>query len=245
MRIAYLDEAGISDREPIAVQAAVVIDSDRHIKGVEVALSELADSCAPPECRAGFIFHAKELYHGGKTLKRDAGHDHGRGFLKSLLHIPADNGMEVAMHFIEKAGITDPRFIPDKAKDRAILYHTMAFIGCVVGIEMLMRSRYPKEVCHLVAENNTETRAAVRKAHNFLKTKESIETLPPNIRGVLPLQHIVDTVFFADKAESSALQLADACAFAIRRHLERRDDAAEYYGILIPALISRPSSPSD
>lgn len=243
MRLAYIDEAGISEREPFAVVAAVVVDGDRQLKGLENGLSELADACAPADKRAGFIFHAMELYNGGKTLTRtDYPREHGRGFLKSLVQIPADNGMEVAMHFIEKAAITDPLFRPKKASERATLYHQMAFIGCVVSIEMLMRTRYPGEIAHLVAEDNTQSRKLLKEAHTFLKSKEMVAGLPSAIRAVLPLHHIVDTVFFAEKTESSALQLADACVFAIRRHLEQRNDAADYYEPLIPALVNRPKT---
>lgn len=245
MRVAYLDEAGISEHEPFCVVAAVVVDSDRHIKGLEEALSTLADQCAPAGLRNGFVFHAKELHHGGKVLGRgDQPPEQRRAFLKTLVHIPADNEMEVVFHFIEKAEQTG-EFRPDKAQDRATLYHQMAFIGCVVGIEMLMRTRYPTEVAHLVAEDNAQARRFLRNAHNFLKNREEVEGLPRAVRGVLPLQHIVDTVFFAEKDESSALQLADACAFAIRRHLEGRPDASDYYDPLIPALVTRPRTDED
>lgn len=244
MRVAYLDEAGISENEPFCVVAAVVVDSDRHIKGLEQGLGTLADACAPPGCRQNFVFHAKELHHGGKTLRPAVlPPERRRAFLKSLVNIPADNGMEVVFHFIDKAA-QQGAFRPEKASERATLYHQMAFIGCVVGVEMLMRTRYPNEVAHLVAEDNAQARRFLRTAHAFLKNRQEVEGLPAAVRGVLPLQHIVDTVFFAEKNESSALQLADACAFAIRRHLEGRPDAADYYDPLIPALVTRPRTDS-
>lgn len=246
VRIAYLDEAGISEGEPYCVVAAVVVDSDRHSKGIETALSDLADGCAPPDKREGFIFHAAELYGGGKTLVRGVSPpDHGRGYLKSLANIPADNDMEVAMHFIEKAEAAALSELPGTARERAILFHTMAYIGCVFALEMLMRERYPDEVMHLVAEDNTQARARLRDAHAFLKDAAKVATLPEETQQGLPLHHIVDTVFFVEKTESSALQLADTCAFVIRRHLERRGDAATYYDPLIPALINRPKTDLD
>lgn len=247
VRIAYLDEAGISAREPFCVVAAVIIDSDRQAKGLEEALATLADGCAPPEHREGFIFHGKELYHGGKVLTRERYRpEHGRGYLKSLVNIPGDNDMEVAMHYIDKAEAAALQELPGTAHERAILFHTMAFIGCAFAIEMLMQTSYPDEVIHLVAENNTQSARAIRDAHAFLKNPAKVATLPEDVRAAyLPLRHIVDTTFFAEKAESAPLQLADACAFAIRRHLERRDDAAEYYDPLIPALINRPKTDSD
>jgi hypothetical protein len=234
VRIAYLDEAGISDKEPFAV--------DRHWRALHDALSGLADLCAPPEKRNGFIFHATELFGGGKILVRGISPpEHGRGFLKTLACIPRDNGLPIELGWVEKRTLTGI-FRPDTAKERAVLYHTMAFIGCVVGVERFMRENFPDEVCQLVVEDNTQSRTQIRDAYNFLKTVESVDTLPDDMTEMLPLRHIVDTVNFAAKTDSSPLQLADTCAFIIRRHLEKRPDAAEYYDLLCPAMLSRPKS---
>ena len=240
-----MDEAGISENEPFAVVAAVVVHSDRQIKPLERALGVLADACAPPERRAGFIFHALELYNGGKTLDRETyPREYGRGFLEALVHLPADNGMDVAMHFIDKAEQAGD-FRPNTARERQSLYHAMAFIGCAAGLEMLMRSNYPGEVCQIIAEDNTTSRALIREAHAFLSNKDMVVGLPDDIRGILPFEQIVHATFFAEKREAPGLQLADAAAFAIRRHLEGRSDAATYYDPLIPALINRPQTDLD
>lgn len=245
MRFAYLDEAGVSENEPFCVVAAVVVDADRQLKGLEQALSELADDCAPPGKRSGFVFHGTELYGGGKTFDRATyPKDYGRAYLKSLLQVPADNDMDVAMHFIEKAAM-EGSFRPETARERATLYHAMAFIGCAAALEMLMRENYPDEVCQLIAEDNTQSRSLIREAHSFMANKENVPGLPDEIRGLLPFQHIVHGTFFAEKGEASGLQIADACAFSIRRHLEGRADAAEYYDLLIPALINRPRTDTD
>jgi hypothetical protein len=240
-----MDEAGISENEPFCVVAAVVVHSDRQIKPLEHALSVLADECAPPEKRDGFVFHALELYNGGRTLERGTyPREYGRGFLQSLVNIPADNGMDVAMHFIEKATLHGD-FRPETARERQSLYHAMAFIGCAAGLEMLMRSNYPGEVCQVIAEDNTTSRALIRQAHAFLSNREQVAGLPDDIRGLLPFEQIVHATFFAEKREAPGLQLADAAAFSIRRHLEGRADAATYYDPLIPALINRPKTDSD
>ena len=42
MRIAYIDEAGTSDREPMAIVAAVVIDGDRHSRQIVDGLARIA-----------------------------------------------------------------------------------------------------------------------------------------------------------------------------------------------------------
>jgi hypothetical protein len=49
-------------------------------------------------------------------------------------------------------------------------------------------------------------------------------------------RHIIDTVHFAGKSESAPLQIADACAFVIKRHLMEKEDAATFFGTLRPQL---------
>lgn len=182
-RFAYVDEAGISESEPFAVVAAVLVHGDRQVKGLERALDELADQCVLPSKRVGFIFHALELFNGGKTLDRE---NYPRGyrhpFLRALVELPADNGMDVAMHFIEKSTMTGD-FRPNTARERATLYHAMAFIGCAAALEMRMRSAYPDEICQIIAEDNSQSRARIREAHAFLASKTAVAGLPDDIRG--------------------------------------------------------------
>jgi hypothetical protein len=44
--------------------------------------------------------------------------------------------------------------------------------------------------------------------------------------------HIIESVYFAQKAESMPLQVADACAFIIKRHLMDRYDVDSLYGAM-------------
>lgn len=242
MRIAYLDEAGISKHEPFAVVAAVLINGDDW-KKVAAGLALLADRCAPKDKREGFIFHAKELYHGGKTLTRAAfPPEHGRSFLESLVHIPKDNRIPVSMGWVEKEGFEPQAVLPDNPRDQATFFHATAFMNCVVVVDRVMREAYPDELVQLVAEDNAESRRAIKASYEFMNSPLSAVGLSEETKDWLPLRHVIDTVHFAKKSESSPLQLADACAFAIRRHLERRPDAATYYEPLAPALTVRPKS---
>ena len=47
-----------------------------------------------------------------------------------------------------------------------------------------------------------------------------------------PLKKIVDVPYFAEKAESPPLQLADLCAYLIMRHLLRRSDSQEFFELI-------------
>jgi hypothetical protein len=94
----------------------------------------------------------------------------------------------------------------------------------------------PGEIATLVAENNTDTRQAVKAAHKILTGKnlkapadrKIFDFLLDYTPACLPLTKIVDTVYHAEKHEASLLQIADACALIIRYCLEGKASAADF-----------------
>jgi hypothetical protein len=56
----------------------------------------------------------------------------------------------------------------------------------------------------------------------------------------MPLERIVETVHFVHKTESSLLQIADICAFAIKRYLMKASHHERLYEPLREQIIFRP-----
>jgi hypothetical protein len=77
------------------------------------------------------------------------------------------------------------------------------------------------EVSSIAVENNDRARRLIKNQHNFLRAP-NLTLLDEETRRRLPLKRIVDSVNFAEKLDSSPLQIADACAFAIMRRLKNR-----------------------
>ena len=73
VRLLYVDESGIGSEsaEPITVVAGIGVHADVQLKPLEVYLASLVEKHIHPEDRAGFVFHAKEIFHGGKILTRE------------------------------------------------------------------------------------------------------------------------------------------------------------------------------
>jgi hypothetical protein len=73
VRMIFFDAAGISNpkHEPYIVVAGIILNADKQWKALGHHLSEMADTFAPPEHRDQFIFHATELFSGGKLFPRD------------------------------------------------------------------------------------------------------------------------------------------------------------------------------
>jgi hypothetical protein len=236
VRIAYLAETGISRDERFVVVAAVMFAGDDW-PAVQKGLSDLADHSVRPDRRAGFVFHAQQLYRGSKTFPRaEYMPEHGREVLKSLLHIPKDNGMPVVFGWADKRSYSDRIDLPAKQADRDLLFHAIAFCEALVMIDKTMRDVFPSECVQVVVEDHQHHRKVLKEVYRYLASEESKELLSPETEEWLPIRKVIDVPNFAAKTDSSPLQLADAAAWAIRRHIERREDAAEYFDLLRPAL---------
>jgi hypothetical protein len=108
MRMVYLDEAGISNpaHEPHVVVAGVIIHADRQWKAVELHLNDMADRYVPGDRRAGFVFHAKDLFHGSGAFPRNQWSREKRWeILDELIAIPEQLDLAVVPGYVERAAL--------------------------------------------------------------------------------------------------------------------------------------------
>jgi hypothetical protein len=90
----------------------------------------------------------------------------------------------------------------------------------------------PREVATIIAEDNPQVRTALKSSYKRLKDRESDFLLLSSINDLLPIQRIVDTIHFSAKDESPLLQIVDACAFVLARHLSGGSHIAPLYDAL-------------
>lgn len=245
VRLVYIDESGISVNESVAVVAGVVIDADSQWKAVERHLSELTEKIVREEDREGFVFHATDLFHRsgevfGNRKKYPIEHCHEA--LKALLNVPAKFRLSVVYGYVHKRPRPSfqPKFATRGTRTEAGLNHSMAFSLCAVAAETFMQNNAGSgEIATLVAENNTDTRHAVKAAYKILKGKDLklkgeigiFELLSEVAPGRLPLTKIIDTIHLVEKHEASLLQIADACALVIRYCLEEKSSAQDFINL--------------
>ncbi len=107
--------------------------------------------------------------------------------------------------------------------------HAPAYAFCVTAADLFMRTHAADEVATVVAEDTPHSRNAIKTVQATLQDEAMVkESLPAWMRGDLPLTHIKDTVHFASKPEAIMLQLADACAWALRHHLGQGREADRF-----------------
>jgi hypothetical protein len=241
-----LDEAGRSREEPIIVVAGIIIHGDRVYRRLENRLREITELLPEPD-RKGFVFHAKDIFHGaGRYFKDRQQWPRNRRWpiLRALAALPREFELPVVFGHLNKQEYrtlasesltknSTPKNLPNVTD---IAEHMVAFAHAEIAIERQML-RFPRdEICMLVAEDTDRVKEAVKTAHATLRDPEQIAASDfADIEG-LPLTKIVDTPHFAAKADSAPLQVADTCAFLILRRMMRRPELQEFFELIAPQL---------
>jgi len=250
VRFIYLDESGIS-KEATTVVAGVIVNADFQYKRIEKHVSDLVTKYVSEERRPGFIFHAKDLYHGtGRTLfdRRTFPLDRAREALKELLAIPSKFGLPVVYGYAKKEflGLEAPTNGRRKQRQRAIrefisLNISLPYTLCAIAAERYMRRPpYEAEIATLIVENNEQTSKEIAAMHSLLSRASADRRISAYWskvlkveEGFLPVRKIIHSVHFQNKNEAFLLQIADACAFIIRCFIEKRpnlDDLIAAFG---------------
>lgn len=250
MRLIYVDEAGVSNinQEPFLVVAGVVVDADNQFKAVEAHLDELVEKHIPKEARIDFAFHAMELFHGTKRFQRSFWSFQKRlEILDDLAAIPKKFDLPICY------GITDRNSVPlnisRPASPQLIdgIAHAHAFFKCAAQTEVILRSN-ANEVGMFIAEDRERVRKMLKVSHAMLRGRMSEEDKEAlgfdEIRvgifeKLIPFERIVETVHFAQKTESSLLQIADVCAFTIKRDLMKASHSDRLYNAIRDYVIFR------
>jgi hypothetical protein len=100
-------------------------------------------------------------------------------------------------------------------KERDALCHACGFYSCAIKIEQWMRRNTRDEVCLLVIEDNHNSRFILREAQRHFQGKHPGTSNPPG--QPFPLGTIKQDPLFEPKQKSSLLQVADFCAYVLKR----------------------------
>jgi len=126
------------------------------------------------------------------------------------------------------------------ARQKIISMHGMAFTGCTLRIEKHMREVWPNEIAQLVAEDNTDARAIIKRGHEVIRHPLWLKQNNIGL-GTLSLQRIRGSVQFATKSETYPLQLADICAFLIRGFFAKNKGTYPLYRMLRKWMLLLPT----
>lgn len=252
VRFAFLDEGGISRDESRIVVGGVIVHGDEQLIPLESRLEAIVHKHIPQEDQDGFVLHVKDIWGGGKYFKdRNKWPIERRAaILDDLVAIPGQLEIPVIFNWVERSNVASRHNVDGKMSQRDfdVSCHAIAFAGCMLRVEEFMRRVWVDEVAQIVAEDNPEARKTIKGVVDLFKNPSRMLTPLVAHADVLPLQRIRGSVQFADKTESRALQLADACAFLIRRRFYKHDEIiARFYDKLKPwmLLVPREDAPPE
>jgi hypothetical protein len=113
------------------------------------------------------------------------------------------------------------------------------------AVERYMREATDEEeVASLIFEDTPNAKNLIREAQSFLRSPEVVGVGDVNGGGewdkYLPFERIVDSAHFAGKRDTSILQIADVCAFALKRKLQNAKEGDIFFKEFKDQLIVKP-----
>jgi len=228
MRLIYMDEAGIGDprHEPFLVVAGLLVNADRHAKHLEAALARVREKHCP-DAPKDFVFHTTHIFSGEsghRYFARERWPKEKRwAILDDLARIPKEYDIPIVHGHIERAPLLEIEVEKGpivSARDRMLVQYSVCFFLCTTRADWWLRHHAPsREVGMAIAEDNRDVRESLRRMHSFAQRPDNTAALLPGWETYLPFRKIIDTVHYAEKQRSALLQLADLCAFVIKRQL--------------------------
>jgi Protein of unknown function (DUF3800) len=243
VRVAYLDEAGTSkaDEEPYFVVAGVILAPDGQWNEVEAWIRGLAidylGEKAYPGWGHNYCFHAKDIWHGSGDFPRQEWPLKKRmEVLEKLTKIPALFNLPIVYSFSKKSELVRKLGIGSmKNNDVPKGVHANNFIRVAKSIDLWMIENTENEVIMLVAEDTDKPKKALIEGCHAMYVDRSVDRTP----GAFQAERIIEQVSFIKKHQSAVLQLADICAFVIKRRLQKCEKILPLFKNLEPQIFHR------
>lgn len=230
VRLVYVDEAGIGNpkQEPWLVVGAALVDADKKLVQLRAELDKIVERLVPAKGRDGFVIHAKELFHGGKQVPRNDPEwplPLRMDIVEAVCKLPRKLQLPICFGFVRREGFpsTFTPYPPLSAREAARDAHVVAYMRCAMQVDLWMRDNTQNEHCMMIVEDNEEARTLMRETQAYYQDK-TLVGLTPIEKKLLPLRRIQEYPLFQQKRPSSALQLADVCAYVFKRYLMNPDD---------------------
>jgi hypothetical protein len=170
-------------------------------------LDQVLEKHISEDDRDGFEFHAYDLFTGNGYFsnkyrwpwkKRSV-------IIKDVLDILLKFDLPILYGAVNKARHTRKYFTPFDQ-------HGLAFMLFAERVDAWVSGCAPSDCCLLIADETKKKRVIISSLRKYRK-----QQIP--IGRPVKLDHITDTILFADSSDSWGLQVADFCNYFIKRHL--------------------------
>jgi len=228
VRFVFVDEAGIGKNEPVSVVVGLIADADKHIQRTETALRKLLLN-VPVSIRENFTFHVKDMM-GDKYeavwpfLDRIA-------MVKALVALPREIGLAIAFGAVNRE-ISDTGFAAT-GMSKVQADHAIAFIVCLAAADRHIQEHGSSiEIGQIVVEDTQEMRDRLKLA------VKSLAQLPVGhiYYDDCSIERLRSSPYFVGKKDDRMLQIADACAYALKRYLCGDTYGDDYIELMIGGM---------
>jgi Protein of unknown function (DUF3800) len=243
MRNIYTDEAGTAANEAVSVVLALIVNPDTQWFPVVAALAILYQRYVPDQYRTGFAFHARKLSGQNKYPGWD--YEDRKSLMRAVMTLPSKFNIPIALGATRR-GRNDWSKWPEKKMNSAQVDHFWAFTLCMGTCNRFLGEECSDELGQVIAEDIPEMRRYLRKSVNLLRSRPLV--LDRDARGPDdPPTHtfrgdrMIDEVHFLDRSNAPFLQIADACAFGLRRYITGHDKEDFVKAVLaetVPGLLN-------
>jgi hypothetical protein len=157
LRIAYLDEAGISNsvQEPYLVVAGVILQADEHWRPLEEHFRAMARRYLPDDPNP--LFHAMDIFHGtGKFPRAEWPRERRWHLLSELAEIPRKFELPIVFGFNNRQRFREVILgVAPQATEAEILAltHADTFVKAATSVEAWMRRTTRNEMTMIIAED--------------------------------------------------------------------------------------------
>jgi hypothetical protein len=221
MRLVYVDEAGIGDdaKEPLTVVAAVIINGDTQWRTIESDIKDLKSDYSQldrdTELKANQIFWGQGKFQPWKREDRVI-------LQKTLLGLIKRHNLSINI------GVVDREYLKSLSHIRHVKAQDFALVMCLHETESWFCKHAPGEVGIVIADETDREEVF----------KHSLQIYREHPIGPVKAKfnHLIEPILFADSKETWGIQLADHCAFFMKRFLCQKADSTEFFEIIKPML---------
>lgn len=232
MRLVYLDEAGTDHKASHLIVAGVIVHGDHEWPEVDRRILALVDQYVDADSRNGFVFHAKDVFHGSGYFDRRkpewADPTDRWKVLADLGKIISDMKLPVVAGGYSKDGFGVGVLSGDEGQSfKHNMVQDMAVFDCLLHADKWLETYAPDELATVTHEDGTAAKRLIKHSvralrNEWLMAEYGLDGEVAKAAG-LPLKRIIDTVNFTEKADARPLQLADLCAFSLGRSMRGLD----------------------
>jgi hypothetical protein len=230
MQLAYFDDSGSDKQSGILAVVALIVPDDQ-IMNIEILVGTVIDSLIPEDKKESFErFHAHELYCGEGPFSGLDDRDRFDAILKLLEVVGSGDAGSPPLPFVYSA--IDKKGL-EKSPFRSALATDVAFGMSALGVEEWMLENASDGLClFLLDEANDKVKKELQASFRALRSQIRPPTWTPN-----RLWHVHDAVYFGSSKDSVGLQIADLCAYFVRRQLSGQPDPEGFFSVIAKQAI--------